>query len=74
MTKHLSKIEKLIAELCPDGVEFKELGDLAEHRNWNKQLNKTAMAEIRRLSSYKRWYKSFWFATMNTIQTTTQLQ
>lgn len=23
----MSKIEKLIAELCPNGVEFKELGD-----------------------------------------------
>ncbi|MCK9364427.1 MAG: hypothetical protein M0P74_12620 [Syntrophales bacterium] len=26
MPKHQSKIEKLIAELCPEGVEFKELG------------------------------------------------
>jgi type I restriction enzyme S subunit len=28
MTKTLSKIEKLIAELGPNGVEFKELGEL----------------------------------------------
>jgi len=28
MTTHQSKIEKLIAELCPDGVEFKELGEV----------------------------------------------
>jgi type I restriction enzyme S subunit len=28
MAGHLSKIEKLIAELCPDGVEFKELGEI----------------------------------------------
>lgn len=27
MNKQMNKIEKLIAELCPDGVEFKELGD-----------------------------------------------
>jgi len=30
MTKHMSKIEKLIAEHCPNGVEFKELGELGE--------------------------------------------
>lgn len=30
MTKHLSKIERLISELCPNGVEFKELGELGE--------------------------------------------
>jgi type I restriction enzyme S subunit len=28
MTKPLNKIEKLIAELCPEGVEFKELGEV----------------------------------------------
>ena len=28
MTKHISKIEKLIAEKCPKGVVFKELGEL----------------------------------------------
>ncbi len=28
MTTHQSKIEKLIAELCPNGVEFKELGEV----------------------------------------------
>ncbi len=30
MTKHISKIEKLIAELCPKGVEFKDLGEVCE--------------------------------------------
>lgn len=29
MTKHMSKIEKLIAKLCPNGVEFKELSECA---------------------------------------------
>ena len=28
MTNHQNKIEKIIAELCPNGVEFKELGDV----------------------------------------------
>jgi len=30
MTKHLSKIEKLLAEKCPTGVEFKELGEIGD--------------------------------------------
>jgi len=32
MTKHISKIEKLVAELCPKGVEFKVLGEVADYR------------------------------------------
>ena len=28
MTKHMNKIEKLIDEICPEGVEFKELGEI----------------------------------------------
>jgi len=28
MNKPVGKIEKLIAELCPEGVEFKELGEV----------------------------------------------
>ena len=30
MTTNHSKIEKLIAEFCPNGVEFKDLGDLGD--------------------------------------------
>ena len=30
MKTHQSKIEKLIAELCPNGVEFRELGKIAD--------------------------------------------
>ena len=30
MKTYQSKIEKLIVELCPDGVEFKELGEVSE--------------------------------------------
>ena len=40
-----SKIEKLIAELCPNGVVFKELEKLASI-DTGTQLNKTAMAEV----------------------------
>jgi type I restriction enzyme, S subunit len=31
MNKPVNKIEKLIAELCPEGVEFKELGEVAQY-------------------------------------------
>ena len=27
----MSKLEQLIQELCPDGVEFKKIGDLATY-------------------------------------------
>lgn len=30
MNKPVNKIEKLIAKLCPEGVEWKELGEIAE--------------------------------------------
>ena len=30
MAKKMNVIEKLIAELCPNGVEFKELGELGD--------------------------------------------
>jgi type I restriction enzyme S subunit len=33
MTKPMNKVEKLIAELCPDGVEFRELGEVCNFRN-----------------------------------------
>ncbi|MCG8432105.1 MAG: restriction endonuclease subunit S [Candidatus Omnitrophica bacterium] len=31
MTKRMNKIEKLIDELCPDGVEFQELGQVLDY-------------------------------------------
>ena len=31
MIKPMNKIEKLIAELCPEGVEFRELGEISEY-------------------------------------------
>jgi len=33
MTKHISKIEKLITELCPKGVKFNALGKVAKIKN-----------------------------------------
>lgn len=29
-TKHISKLEQLIQELCPNGVEYKELGQIGK--------------------------------------------
>jgi type I restriction enzyme S subunit len=40
-----SKIEKLIAEMCPEGVEVRELGNFASIET-GKQLNKTELSEI----------------------------
>jgi type I restriction enzyme, S subunit len=31
--KPMNRIEKLIAELCPEGVEYKELGDVCDFQN-----------------------------------------
>jgi type I restriction enzyme, S subunit len=39
MNKPLNKIEKLITELCPEGVAFKELGEVI------KLLRRTAITE-----------------------------
>lgn len=44
MNNHQNKIEKLISELCPNGVEFKELSKIASIET-GSQLNKTAMFE-----------------------------
>ena len=41
----MSKIEKLIAKLCPAGVEFKDLGQLATIET-GEQLNRTELTEI----------------------------
>lgn len=39
MTTSQSKIEKLIAEFCPEGVEFKELGEVARIRHGINSMN-----------------------------------
>ena len=41
----MNKIEELIEKLCPRGVEFKELGEIAEIYTW-EQLNKTGLSEV----------------------------
>ncbi len=45
MTKKMNKIEKLIAELCPDGVEFKELG-VCLQRTKGTPITAQKMSEI----------------------------
>jgi type I restriction enzyme S subunit len=40
MTKPVNKIEKLIAELCPDGVEFRELGEVCKVLRGNRLTKK----------------------------------
>ncbi len=34
----MSRIDELIGELCPDGVEFKELGSLLDYKQPGKHL------------------------------------
>src|SRR3989344_4255538 len=43
--RKMNNIDKLINELCPDGVEFKELGEVAEIYT-GTQLNRTKLSEI----------------------------
>jgi len=45
MAKKMNTIEKLIAKLCPEGVEFRKLKKLASV-DTGTQLNKTEMTEI----------------------------
>ncbi len=42
MTKKLNTIERLIAELCPDGVEFKELEKVLDYEQPSKYIVKSA--------------------------------
>lgn len=44
MSAHQSKIDRLIAELCPNGVEFRKLGEVCEIEK-GKQLNKELLSE-----------------------------
>jgi type I restriction enzyme S subunit len=38
MTNPQSKIDQLIAQYCPDGVEFKELGEVLDYEQPTKYL------------------------------------
>lgn len=49
MTNNQSKIEKLIAELCPKGVEFKELSELTA---WDKKFNGVEREKQKRVIVY----------------------
>ena len=40
----MSKLEELIQKLCPNGVEYKPLGELCEIKK-GKQLNKDGLLE-----------------------------
>ena len=40
----MSKLEELILKLCPDGVEFKKLGDVAEYKNIKNKGQKCKLA------------------------------
>ena len=44
MTKPMNKIEKLIEELCPQGVEFRALGEVIKLEK-GRQLNKELLSE-----------------------------
>jgi type I restriction enzyme S subunit len=50
MTKPLNKIEKLIAEHCPEGVAFKELGEVLR-RTKGTSITATKMHEINKIGA-----------------------
>ena len=37
----MSELDKLIEELCPDGVEYKKLSEVLENNNAPKSISKT---------------------------------
>ena len=51
MTKPVNKIERLIAELCPEGVEFKELGELVRILR-GKRLTKNQLSDDEKYPVY----------------------
>ncbi|EFK95728.1 type I restriction enzyme S protein [sediment metagenome] len=50
MTQNQPKIEKLISELCPNGVEFLELGDITI---WDKRFNGVEKLKQSKVISFK---------------------
>ena len=48
--QNANKIEKLISELCPDGVEFKELWKIT---NWDKRFNAVDNKKQNKILSFK---------------------
>ena len=37
----MSKLDKMIAKLCPDGVEYRRVGDIADYEQPSKYLVKS---------------------------------
>ena len=50
MAQTMNKIEKLINELCPDGVEFKDLWEVTA---WDKRFNGVDREKQIKVLSYK---------------------
>ena len=50
MTNNQSKIEKLISELCPSGVEFKYLWQIT---SWDKRFNGVSIEKQKKILSFK---------------------
>ena len=47
----MSKLDELIKELCPNGVEYKELGEIA----------KVTIGEFVHKDNGKKWYLSIFY-------------
>lgn len=54
----MSKLDELIRELCPDGVEYKRFDEVctlnAKCSNWLATANESRVYEQRRLLAYNR--------------------
>ena len=42
----MSKLDDLIAELCPDGVEYKELGEVLKNNNAKNNISKKDYKDV----------------------------
>ncbi|OVE78615.1 type I restriction endonuclease subunit S, partial [bacterium I07] len=52
MNKTMNKIERLISELCPDGVEFKKLGEVGKV-SMCKRIFKNQTSSVGQIPFYK---------------------
>ena len=50
MTKQLSQVEKLINELCPEGIQFKKLWEITA---WDKKFNGIDKEKQKKILSFK---------------------
>ena len=67
----MNKIEKLIAEYCPDGVEFKKLGECASTKR-GKRVTKSELNPEKKYPVYK-WRSNAYhgYTLKNTISPAT---